>query len=149
HALAIRTSAGTVLHTGDWKIDPTPIIGVPTDERRLRELGDAGVLALIGDSNNAVREGRSPSEAEVAKTIAELVRTARAPPAARSWWSAAPWSAWCRWRAKPDISMACRISAVPISMGIFRRTRCWRCAPEARVSRVRRCHASPMTIIRR
>jgi ribonuclease J len=68
-----------VLHTGDWKIDPTPIIGVPTDERRLRELGDAGVLALIGDSTNAVREGRSPSEAEVAKTIAELVKAAKGP----------------------------------------------------------------------
>ena len=77
HALAIHTSAGTVLHTGDWKIDPTPIIGPPTDERRLRELGDAGVLALIGDSTNAVREGRSPSEAEVAKTITELVKAAK------------------------------------------------------------------------
>jgi len=66
-----------VLHTGDWKIDPTPIIGPPTDEKRLRELGDAGVLALIGDSTNAVREGRSPSEAEVAKTITELVKGAR------------------------------------------------------------------------
>ena len=77
HALAIHTSAGTVLHTGDWKIDPTPIIGVPTDERRLRELGDAGVLALVGDSTNAVREGRSPSEAEVAKTITELVKAAK------------------------------------------------------------------------
>jgi ribonuclease J len=77
HALAIQTSAGTVLHTGDWKIDPTPIIGPPTDERRLRELGDAGVLALIGDSTNAVREGRSPSEAEVARTIAELVKAAK------------------------------------------------------------------------
>ncbi len=77
HALAIHTEIGTVLHTGDWKIDPTPIIGRPTDERRLRELGEAGVLALIGDSTNAVREGRSPSEAEVAKTIAELVKGAR------------------------------------------------------------------------
>ena len=76
-ALAIHTSAGTVLHTGDWKIDPTPIIGVPTDERRLRELGDSGVLALIGDSTNAVREGRSPSELEVAKTITELVKAAK------------------------------------------------------------------------
>jgi ribonuclease J len=76
HALAIHTSVGTVLHTGDWKIDSTPIIGQPTDERRLRELGDAGVLALIGDSTNAVREGRSPSEAEVAKTIIELVKAA-------------------------------------------------------------------------
>jgi ribonuclease J len=77
HALAIRTSVGTVLHTGDWKIDLTPIIGVPTDERRLRELGDAGVLALIGDSTNAVREGRSPSEAEIAKNITELVKNAK------------------------------------------------------------------------
>jgi ribonuclease J len=76
HALAIHTSAGTVLHTGDWKIDPTPIFGPPTDERRLRELGDAGVLALIGDSTNAVRDGRSPSEAEVAKSITELVKAA-------------------------------------------------------------------------
>src|SRR5271163_2595575 len=77
HALAIHTSAGTVLHTGDWKIDPTPITGKPTDQRRLRELGDEGVLALIGDSTNAVREGRSPSEAEVAKTITELVKAAK------------------------------------------------------------------------
>jgi ribonuclease J len=77
HALAIHTSAGTVLHTGDWKIDPTPVTGPPTDERRLRELGEAGVLALIGDSTNAVREGRSPSEAEVAKTIIELVKAAK------------------------------------------------------------------------
>ncbi len=77
HALAIHTEIGTVLHTGDWKIDPTPIIGPPTDERRLRELGDAGLLALIGDSTNAVRDGRSPSEAEVAKTITELVKRAK------------------------------------------------------------------------
>ncbi|MCA6114147.1 ribonuclease J [Bradyrhizobium sp. WSM 1738] len=77
HALAIHTSAGTVLHTGDWKIDPTPIIGQPTDERRLRELGDAGVLALVGDSTNAVRDGRSPSETEVAATIKKLVGAAK------------------------------------------------------------------------
>jgi ribonuclease J len=77
HALAIRTPVGTVLHTGDWKIDPTPIIGKPTDEKRLRELGEEGVLALIGDSTNAVREGRSPSEREVARTIEELIKAAR------------------------------------------------------------------------
>jgi ribonuclease J len=77
HALAISTPAGTALHTGDWKLDPTPVVGPPTDERRLRELGDAGVLALIGDSTNAVREGRSPSETEVAKTITELVKAAK------------------------------------------------------------------------
>ncbi|WP_454627953.1 ribonuclease J [Bradyrhizobium cenepequi] len=77
HALAIHTEVGTVLHTGDWKLDPTPTIGSPTDERRLRELGDSGVLALVGDSTNAVRDGRSPSEAEVSKTIAELVKGAK------------------------------------------------------------------------
>jgi ribonuclease J len=77
HALAIHTAVGTVLHTGDWKLDPTPIIGVPTDERRLRELGNDGVLALVGDSTNAVREGRSPSETEVAATIKKLVMAAK------------------------------------------------------------------------
>jgi ribonuclease J len=76
NALAIRTPAGTVLHTGDWKIDPTPLIGAPTDAARLTALGDEGVLALVGDSTNAIREGRSPSESEVAKTLAELIRTA-------------------------------------------------------------------------
>ncbi len=78
NALAIRTLAGTVLHTGDWKIDPTPLVGSVTDAARLSALGDEGVLALVGDSTNAVRDGRSPSEADVAKTIAELVRTAPA-----------------------------------------------------------------------
>ncbi len=77
NALIIRTPAGTVLHTGDWKIDPTPILGLPTDETKLRKLGEEGCLALVGDSTNAVREGRSPSEADVAKTIAELIRGAK------------------------------------------------------------------------
>ncbi len=77
HALAIRTSVGTVLHTGDWKIDPTPVVGPPTDEARLRQLGDEGVLALIGDSTNAVRDGRSPSEAEVAVSLAGLIKSAK------------------------------------------------------------------------
>ncbi len=76
HALAIRTPAGTVVHTGDWKIDETPIVGGPTDAAKLEALGDAGVLALIGDSTNAVRDGQSPSEADVAKTLADLIRTA-------------------------------------------------------------------------
>jgi ribonuclease J len=77
HALAIRTSEGLVLHTGDWKLDPTPLIGEPTNEKRLRELGDEGVLALIGDSTNAVREGRSPSEREVAHGLAEIIKAAK------------------------------------------------------------------------
>ena len=77
NALIIRTPGGTVLHTGDWKIDPTPILGDPTDEKKLRALGEEGCLALVGDSTNAVREGRSPSEADVAKTITELVKARR------------------------------------------------------------------------
>jgi ribonuclease J len=76
NGLIIRTRLGAVLHTGDWKIDPTPVLGPPTDEAKLRALGNEGCLALIGDSTNAVREGRSPSEMEVAKTLAELIRTA-------------------------------------------------------------------------
>ena len=77
NALIIRTPLGAVLHTGDWKIDPTPILGDRTDEKKLRALGDAGCLALIGDSTNSIREGRSPSEADVAKTLTELINAAK------------------------------------------------------------------------
>jgi ribonuclease J len=77
NALILRTHAGTVLHTGDWKIDPTPILDDPTDEAKLRALGAEGCLALIGDSTNSVREGRSPSEADVAKTLTELIKAAK------------------------------------------------------------------------
>ncbi len=76
-ALAIRTPAGLVVHTGDWKIDPSPGVGVGTDEARLRALGDEGVLALVCDSTNVVREGESPSEADVAKTLRALVADAK------------------------------------------------------------------------
>jgi len=76
NSLIIRTKLGTVLHTGDWKLDPTPILGPPTDEKKLRALGEAGCLALVGDSTNAVREGRSPSEQDVAASLTELIRTA-------------------------------------------------------------------------
>src|SRR5712671_559686 len=76
NGLIIRTALGAVLHTGDWKIDPTPVIGPPTDEAKLRALGNEGCLALIGDSTNAFREGRSPSEADVAKSLAELIANA-------------------------------------------------------------------------
>jgi ribonuclease J len=77
NALILRTPAGTVLHTGDWKIDPTPILGDRTDEAKLRALGDEGCLAVVGDSTNSIRDGRSPSEADVAKTLTELIKNAR------------------------------------------------------------------------
>jgi ribonuclease J len=72
-ALAIRTPGGLIVHTGDWKIDATPLVGSPTDEARLRALGDEGVLALICDSTNVLREGESPSEADVARNLSALV----------------------------------------------------------------------------
>lgn len=77
HAVAIRTSAGLVIHTGDWKLDPTPMVGTPTDTRRLAELGDEGVRALICDSTNAIRDGVSPSEADVAESLKAIVAKAR------------------------------------------------------------------------
>ena len=75
-ALAIRTPLGTVFHTGDWKLDPTPTIGAPVDAARLQKLGDEGVLALVIDSTNAFREGISPSEADVARSLAEIIKKA-------------------------------------------------------------------------
>ncbi|MBI1203132.1 MAG: MBL fold metallo-hydrolase [Rhodopseudomonas sp.] len=76
-ALIIRTPAGTVLHTGDWKIDRTPVLGTGTDEAKLRALGEEGCLAVVGDSTNAVRDGVSPSEADVANSIEALIRAAK------------------------------------------------------------------------
>ena len=75
-ALAIRTPLGTVVHTGDWKIDLTPALGKPTDEARLRAIGDEGVLALICDSTNAMREGVSPSEQDVNRSLAQIIKAA-------------------------------------------------------------------------
>lgn len=76
NALAIRTPHGLVLHTGDWKLDDTPYLGNTTSEAVFRALGDEGVLALVGDSTNVVRDGRSPSETEVARHLAELIASA-------------------------------------------------------------------------
>ncbi|MFG1371006.1 ribonuclease J [Xanthobacter oligotrophicus] len=77
HALAIRTSVGLVVHTGDWKLDPTPVVGLPTDVARLKALGDEGVRAIICDSTNAVRDGVSPSEADVGASLREIVGKAK------------------------------------------------------------------------
>ena len=75
-SLAITTPLGTVVHTGDWKLDPAPEIGPMTDEARFRALGDAGVLALICDSTNALREGESPSEQAVGVGIRGVIEKA-------------------------------------------------------------------------
>jgi ribonuclease J len=72
NGLVLHMPAGPVFHTGDWKIDPEPLVGEVTDDRRLRELGDSGVLAMIGDSTNAMKAGESGSEATVRKALTEL-----------------------------------------------------------------------------
>jgi ribonuclease J len=77
NALAIRTPLGLVVHTGDWKLDPTPVVGSTTDEKKFRALGEEGVRAVVCDSTNAVREGQSPSEADVAKSLIEIVKEAK------------------------------------------------------------------------
>jgi ribonuclease J len=73
-ALALRTRHGLVLHTGDWKIDPDPLIGPPTDEAAFARIGAEGVLAMVCDSTNALVEGHSGSEAEVRRNLTALVR---------------------------------------------------------------------------
>jgi ribonuclease J len=74
NALAIRTPLGLVLHTGDWKLDDTPFVGNTTSEEVFRKLGSEGILALVCDSTNVVRDGRSPSESDVAKRLAEIIK---------------------------------------------------------------------------
>lgn len=73
NAIAIRTALGTVLHTGDWKIDPTPVLGEETDHPTLTALGDDGVLAMICDSTNVFSEGRSGSERDVAESLTQII----------------------------------------------------------------------------
>jgi ribonuclease J len=71
-SLAIKTPLGTIIHTGDYKIDDTPVIGKPYDLATLRKYGDEGVLALLGDSTNATVEGRTPSETAVIPAFEEI-----------------------------------------------------------------------------
>ncbi|MDP1641107.1 MAG: ribonuclease J [Phenylobacterium sp.] len=73
NGLSIRTPLGTVLHTGDWKIDPDPVLGSATDETFIRQLGDEGVLAMVCDSTNVFVEGESGSEADVRDALARLI----------------------------------------------------------------------------
>ena len=73
-SVAITTPYGIVLHTGDWKLDPKPLVGPPTDEAALSALGDKGVLAMICDSTNAMVEGHSGSEDDVRISLTALIR---------------------------------------------------------------------------
>ncbi len=75
-SLAIRTPLGTIIHTGDYKIDETPIIGPPYDLKTLKRYGDEGVLALLGDSTNATVPGRTPSEQDVIPAFREIFEAA-------------------------------------------------------------------------
>ena len=76
-SLVIRTPLGNAIHTGDWKLDDQPSLGKPTDEEHFRRLGEEGVLALICDSTNAMRDGVSPSEEAVGDGIAEVIAQAK------------------------------------------------------------------------
>ncbi len=73
NALAIRTPLGNILHTGDWKIDPDPLLGGPTDIAGLTGFGDEGVLAMVCDSTNVFSPGRAGSEAAVKSSLSTLL----------------------------------------------------------------------------
>jgi len=74
-SLVIETPYGIVLHTGDWKLDPHPLVGPVTDEAALSALGDRGVLAMVCDSTNAMVEGHSGSEQDVRQSLGALIRS--------------------------------------------------------------------------
>lgn len=74
NGLAIRTPLGVILHTGDWKIDPDPVIGEVTDVGAITKLGDEGLLAMVCDSTNVFVDGRAGSEADVRDALAALVK---------------------------------------------------------------------------
>ena len=73
NGLRIKTPAGIILHTGDWKVDPNPLIGDEINSKRLKEIGDEGVLAMICDSTNVFSSGRSGSELDVRKNLLNIM----------------------------------------------------------------------------
>lgn len=75
--LYIKTAHGKVLHTGDWRLDDTPVEGASTNVKRLKELGNENVLAIIGDSTNAVVADRHPSEADLMDPMADIFKKAQ------------------------------------------------------------------------
>jgi len=77
HSIVLRTEHGAVLHTGDWKLDPNPLIGERTAESRFKALAQERVLAVVGDSTNAQIPGRSPSESAVRERLKDLISRER------------------------------------------------------------------------
>ena len=75
NGLAIKTPLGTILHTGDWKIDPDPLTGDVTDQDAIRKLGDEGILAMVCDSTNVFVDGEAGSEATVREVLGKLIGT--------------------------------------------------------------------------
>ena len=73
NGLRIQTPAGNILHTGDWKVDPNPLIGGKINSKRLKEIGEAGVLAMICDSTNVFSIGKSGSELDVRKSLLNIM----------------------------------------------------------------------------
>ena len=73
NSLAIKTPLGTVFHTGDWKLDPSPVIGKPTDIAAITKLGDEGLLAMVCDSTNVFVEGQAGSETDAQAGLIELI----------------------------------------------------------------------------
>jgi ribonuclease J len=73
NGLSIKTPAGIVLHTGDWKCDPNPLIGERIDEKKLKEIGNQNVLAMVCDSTNVFNEGRAGSESDVRESLLKII----------------------------------------------------------------------------
>ena len=164
-AVVIRTPLGAALHTGDWKLDENPLTSAPTDEARLKALGDEGIAALICNSTNAVRDGVSPSEADVAVTLTRLIGEAPQRVAVTTFASNV-----ARIRSVAKATRAAGRELVVVGRAMFRvieaaqatgyldpdlpfheetcspscrPTRSWRSAPAARASRARPWRASP------
>ncbi len=73
NGLRLKTPVGTVLHTGDWKVDPNPLIGDKINEKKLREIGEEKVLAMICDSTNIFNPGRAGSELDVRESLLKIM----------------------------------------------------------------------------
>ncbi|MGE0719812.1 MAG: ribonuclease J, partial [Alphaproteobacteria bacterium] len=171
NAVVIRTGQGTILHTGDWKLDPDPLVGPVADEAALKAIGEEGVLALVGDSTNAMREGEAGSEGEVRGALLSLVQKCRnrvavacfASNVARLQTLVDVAEATDRhialvgrslWRIvgaarETDISTATSPSSTTARRHGCRATACCSSAPAARASRARHCRASPAGSTRR